>query len=54
MTLKEALDTIAKYCTEHACSVCPLVMAEKPDWGWRRCKLQANVPEDYDKIEVEK
>lgn len=54
MTLKEALDTIARYCTEHACDDCPFafVMVEKVDCGWSGCKLQASVPADYNKIEV--
>lgn len=51
MTLKEALDTIAKYCQMHDCEDCPFYFASK-NAEWRWCKLETESPVDYDKIPI--
>lgn len=53
MTLKEALDTIAKYCDGNDCGQCQfrtsvVVNSEKYNW----CILQMETPEDWKDIEV--
>lgn len=53
MTLKEALDAIAKYCEENNCEWCQFrktswVNSEKYNW----CILQMETPEDWKDIEV--
>lgn len=53
MTLKEALDTIAKHCRSTNCVVCELSQSRNvlnKDYCW--CKLLTESPEDYDKIPI--
>lgn len=53
MTLKEALDTIAKYCKENDCGRCQvrksvLIGSEKYHW----CSLQMVTPKDWNDLPI--
>ena len=54
MTLKEALDTIAKHCQNTRCVDCPLSIEVHSEDNIRYsfCKLETESPENYDEIEV--
>lgn len=54
MTLKEALDTIAKYCKQRSCENCPLKAEVHPEENFKYsiCQLLRESPEDYDKIPI--